>query len=268
MTIQSKVKKAINIGRNDGLMELFNRVYKFLQWYILSDILLFYYRIIDWIRGRRASLTMRNQARYYISPTVEQLPDFEFYFNFNSPHLHRRILGEYEAPVARALANQLDESSQLWEIGAAWGYHSLAVAGIADRVVAFEPDDERRKLHRLSCNVNEFDNISVLADHVESLDNYLDTYGVPDVVLIDIDGWEYDVIPASPELLSTGCTWIVELHHDIEVPPAQGRETSEIEELFRQNGYEVERIQERGSLNWRGKEQEGLNTHHILAQPK
>lgn len=271
MAIRSIIRRSTQIWREEDTGQLLKSIYGFLEWKLISqisNILLLYYKMLDWASGRRTSMTLDTTAKYHISSKVEQLPEFEFYFNFNSPHRRARILGDYEVPVARALAEQLDEDTQLWEVGAAWGYHTLAAAGIAEHVVAFEPDDDRRELLSLSRDVNQFDNISTVTQHVDSLDNYIEDYGVPNVIFVDIDGWEYEVIPASKELLSADCIWIVELHHNVDVPPGKNKNPGDIEELFKQYGYEVERIYERGSRNWRGKEQGDLNTHHILARPK
>lgn len=258
-------EEAVRILREQGVITLLKRVTVFL----VKELLLIYYRFVDRARGRLAGspFTLSYTGKYHIDYDNSEVPEFDFWYRFDSPHVRHRILGEYETEVAEKLIQLWDEETNFWEVGAGWGYHSLSAASTVDKVVGFDPDTRRTDLLRKSCEENGFENISIVTDEVASLDDYVDEFGYPDLVLIDIDGWEYDVIPSSPRLLDHGCTWIVELHHDVDAPPAQDSVPEDIENLFEEHGYTVETIREHYQLqNWRGKRGGSLNTHHVLAR--
>ncbi len=204
-------------------------------------------------------------ALYNVSPVIENTPAFSFWYELDSPHIHHRVLGEYETEVVEELIANLDEQDDFWEVGAGWGYHSLLLSESINRAVAFDPDESRTELLRRSIDRNDFDNISIVEESVLSLDDYVDQFGTPNVVLMDIDGWEYEVLPSSEELLNTDCTWIIELHHDVDVQAAEGRSPEEIEDLFQDYGYNVTRIREHYQQSWPGRKLDELNTHHIVA---
>jgi hypothetical protein len=257
-------EEAISILRDDGILELLKRTGVF----FIKEALLIYYRFVDWAEGRRSGspFTLSYTAKYKVNHSIREIPAFDFWYRFDSPHVRHRIMGEYETEVVEKLVACWDEQTKFWEVGAGWGYHSLSAAHIVDQVVAFDPDTKRTDLLRRSCEENEFENISIVTDQVDSLDNYTDTFEYPDIILMDIDGWEYDVIPNSPGILEYGCTWIIELHHDVDVPPAQNSTPEQIENLFKEHGYTVERVREHYQMkNWRGERTDEINTHHILA---
>jgi hypothetical protein len=257
--------EAINILDKKGIMELLNRTLLF----IYKESALIYYRFIDWKVGRllTSPFTLSYTGKYRVSPIIDGASEFEFYYRFDSPHVRHRILGEYETEIGEKISEIHDENTDYWEVGVGWGYHSLSIADTVNQVIGFDPDTRRTDLFRKSCNKNNFENISLVTDEVDSLDSYLDEFGYPDVVLIDIDGWEYDVIPNSPKLLDHGCKWIVEIHHDVDVPPAEEGSPGDIEERFEEYGYNVETIREHHQQgSWRGDSKDVLNTHHIFAQ--
>jgi hypothetical protein len=235
----------------------------------MKELLLIFYRFVDLASGRLVGspFILSYTAKYHIEHSIPEIPEVDFWYRFDSPHVRHRIIGEYETEVTEKLVELWDEETNFWEVGVGWGYHSLSAASTVDEVVGFDPDKRRTDLLRKSCEENGFENISIVTDRVASLDDYVNEFGYPDVVLIDTDGWEYDVIPSSPHLLDYGCTWIVELHHDVDAPPAQNRAPEEIEELFKKYGYTVETIREHYQLqNWLGERTDSLNTHHILAR--
>jgi predicted O-methyltransferase YrrM len=119
--------------------------------------------------------------------------------------VRHRILGEYETEIGEKISEIHDENTDYWEVGVGWGYHSLSIVDTVNQVIGFDPDTWRTDLVRKSCNKNNFENISLVTDEVDSLDSHLDEFGYLDVVLIDIDGWEYNVISNSPKLLEHVC---------------------------------------------------------------
>jgi len=250
------------IVRQEGLGVFLRRV----AWFCYKELLLVFFRFEDWIVGRRETspLSRGYSAKYHV--TIDGFDPFSIYYRLNSPHRRPRSIGKYEVEISDLLREVCDRTTSFWEVGSGWGYHSLSLASRVDRVVAFDPDDDRIELLKSSTEANAFSNISIVNEPVVSLDEYTDTFQTPDVVLVDVDGWEYDILPSSPDLLASDTTWIVEVHHNVDAEPAQGSHPSEIEDLFRNYGYEVERIREHRQRDWQGNELDQLNTHHIVAQ--
>lgn len=259
------ISEARRIFREEGLFYFSYRAGLFLY----KELLLVAYRFVDWLAGRRIDhpFTLGYTGRYRVDGAVDGVPEFEFWYSLNRPHIRHRVLGEFETEVARTLVDHWDEETTFWEVGSGWGYHSLSAAPIVDRVVAFDPDGDRTSLLERSIETNGFDNVSVVSEAVDSLDDYLPEHSYPDVVLMDIDGWEYDVLPMSTELLAAGPVWIVEVHHDVDVPPARRSDPEDVTALFERHGYTVERIREHYQRDLRGNELDELNTHHVLAYP-
>lgn len=260
-------KEAVRVLRQEGVTTLLSRASAFL----IKELLLVYYRFVDSVEGRLLTtpFTLKYTGKYRVDPKVDSFPEFDFWYRFDSPHVRHRILGEYETEVGEKISQVYDSETNFWEVGVGWGYHSLSIADTVNRVVGFDPDTRRTDLLRKSCEANDTENISVVNDEVDSLDEYVDDFGHPDIVLVDIDGWEYDVLPNSTGLLDHGCCWIVELHHDVDAPPAQDSDPEDIERMFEERGYSVETIREHYQRrSWRGGTTDSLNTHHIFARPE
>jgi predicted O-methyltransferase YrrM len=199
---------------------------------------------------------------YEISINNDFYSDFYYWFDFYSPHLRPRITGNYEPEVLEKLAKNVDESSEFWEVGAGWGYFSLALADNIQQAFAFEPLDSRYGLMENSIVENDFENIKLYKETVESLDNYKKDIGIPDVVLMDIDAWEYNVLSNSEEMLKQNIVWIIEIHKEpmgVSPPPSNKVKPKEVENLFIRHNYQVERIAER-------KRDDDVYTYHIMAK--
>lgn len=127
----------------------------------------------------------------------------------------QRARGIYEPHVLSYLDENLNSESVFWEIGAAWGYFSLAAATRVSKVYSFEMMTERTEYIEESINANNFNNISVTNNKIDSQTDFT-TYPHPDTVLVDIEGWEYVVLSNALEQLTDVSTWIVEVHSDLE----------------------------------------------------
>jgi FkbM family methyltransferase len=147
--------------------------------------------------------------------------------------------GVYEREVQQALAGQ---TGMVWDIGANVGFFTLLLAKHASLVLAVEPYPENLEcLHRavqmndaagsvsvidaavsardgtgwLAPGVNSSE--SRLADHglpvrTVTLDTLLDTYGIPALVKIDIEGGEMEALRGGCRLLSHHPKLIIETH--------------------------------------------------------
>jgi precorrin-6B methylase 2 len=199
---------------------------------------------------------------YRISIDNDFYSDFYYWFNLSSPNLRPRITGEYEPEVVEKLAEFTNKDSEFWEVGAGWGYFSLALADNIRQPFAFEPLDNRYELMERSIVENDFENVDLYKEAVESLDNYKEDIGIPDVVLMDIDGWEYNVLSDSEEMLKQDIVWIIEVHKEpmgISPPSRDQVRPTDVENLFIRHDYQVDRIAER--------ERDGdVYAYHIVAK--
>lgn len=161
------------------------------------------------------------------------------------------ITGTFEPQVAAVLDAALAPGSAFVDVGANVGYHTVRAArvvGPSGRVVAVEPEPRNLTLLRTNVAANGFANVSVvpvaagstagrlrlyesatnLGDHrlypvpgrsghevsVEPLDAVLDRHGVvPDVVKIDVQGFEHEVVSGRRATLAQAdsCVLVSEL---------------------------------------------------------
>lgn len=228
--------------------------------------------MLDLAAGRYEGNPVAQHGYYRVAPPIENIEPFDIPLTTRKRFRRRRIRGRYEMPVLEHLSKNVDASTTFWEVGARRGYFSLALAPIVDDVVAFEGQEVEAEQLVAARDRNDFQNIRIVDDYVQSLDDYLDEFDRPDVCLIDIEGWEYDVLSRSTELLSTGVTLLVELHGpesgfasgqhintfgEVEsVPKPERVDPGGVEELLRDNGYIVETLYRRRESNW-----------HVLATP-
>jgi tRNA G37 N-methylase Trm5 len=122
-----------------------------------------------------------------------------------------------------------------WELGAAWGYFSITAATRVAQVCSFEMMAERVGYLEEAIEANELDNVIIVDDKLEA-DTDFTEYPDPDVVLVDIEGWEYPVLSTILEQCSDVSTWVVEVHSEL-----RGIETAdpvgEIEQIFNKKDY-------------------------------
>jgi len=213
-------------------------------------LLLAVYRVYDVAVGRcvEGCFALDTTALYRVSLATPGYEPFYCWFNFDTPSYRSRLTGQYERPCFEVLDDIVDEDTTFWEVGAGWGYFSLALADRVDEVVAFEPLESRSKLLVDSITENGYDNVELVADAVEDFDSQIEKRGVPDVVVMDIDGWEYDVLRNSPNALDAEITWIVEIHEEqmgTNPPDPELIKPDATVDLFREHGYDMTRIDER-----------------------
>lgn len=190
----------------------------------LTDILNY------WYIGRRGPLVQVKASDVNFDPFLIRLE--------SAGKLQRqRARGVYEPHVMSFLDNELTSESVFWELGAAWGYFSIAAATRVTQVCSFEMVAERVRYLEEAIEANELDNIVTIDEKLGS-DTDFTKYPKPDVVLVDIEGWEFPVLSTALEQYPDVPTWIVEVHSEL-----KGIETAdpvgEIERLFENKGYDT-----------------------------
>lgn len=257
-----RLKKSYNIIRQEGMGKFIKEAKSFINH---SKYPLPYYRIVDIIAGRcvKNRFKLNTEALYKISPLIGKIPSFYFWFDFNSAHLRPRVVGGYESECLRLLEENVNEDTTFWEVGAGWGYFSLALAPIVDQAVGFEPMKERRKLFLRSINENEFDNIKLCRENVKSLDDYVSKYGTPDVILMDVDGWEHSILSNTKNVLNSKPTLIIEVHIDPtadHAPDSLKVKPDKTVDILKEQGYDVDIFDESRRANGT------LYKYHIIAK--
>jgi hypothetical protein len=203
------------------------------------------------------SKSVWDQSGYYkVEPFDEQLSPYYIYVpSLKSSYFQQNIQGQYEKSIISALANHIEPNTEFWNIGAGRGYHSLAFADKACRVVNFEARDKLVNQLERGIAKNNFDNCDVISGYVGK-DVYLDEFSSPDVVLMDVEGWEYDILKSSPETIDAHPVWIIELHDkgktDPNVDTPEMVEPEKVKNLLSKNGYSISPI--------------GNTGKHIIAQ--
>lgn len=178
-------------------------------------------------------------------------------------------LGIYEIHVQRALARVLKRGSVFYDLGANIGFYSLLGAklvGEGGAVIAFEPSGENGAALRSLCAANGIRNVQLIPEAVASadgeasfvmganhaqnhlvteqqtkglkvrtvtLDSFTKTRAAPQVVLMDIEGAEFDALRGARNLLSMpkAPTWIIEVHNS--------DTNNQVTEMFTESGYEI-----------------------------
>jgi len=120
-----------------------------------------------------------------------------------------------------------------WEVGARFGYYSIGLAQLADSVVAFEGHSDWASYIERSADENGFDHVDVITGLVGE-DVHLDEFEHPDLVLMDVDGNEYDVLETAHNTIRSEPVWIIEVNY------TDNHQPDEIEEMFQDEGYSID----------------------------
>jgi hypothetical protein len=138
----------------------------------------------------------------------------DFYLSLHegsSPSRYRRMRGKWEPEVMNALIQSVEETDTYWEIGSAWGYFAMAIAPYVNEIFAFEAMSERSEKIRKSAMKNGYSNINSINGIVgNNID--LSKYPNPDVVLMDVEGFEYEILSGNEYILDMNTTFIIEIH--------------------------------------------------------
>lgn len=203
-----------------------------------------------YLHSFRLSGRLFNQSGYYkvdpsdsrIEPFYIWLPDAKSYYR------QKCITGTVEEPVISKIYDLIGEDTTFWDIGANFGYFSFSCANIVEEVRSFEADKDRVEIIQKGIEKNGLTNIDVTQGYVGD-EILLDDFDPPDVILLDTEGWEYEILKTSPKILRSDPTWIVELHSTSKVtddgsplPPTLNPEG--VIEMFNQHDYKVDTLVE------------------------
>lgn len=196
-----------------------------------------------------AAKSVSPEGWYKVTPTDDCT--FEFYSHGKGRFQRARIRGKLEQDVMRELNNRVSKGMHVWDVGAAWGYFTQAIVSMGASVTAFEIDSDRCDIISEAAERNGWKDRVTAIDGAVGDDIVLDNYPSPDVVKMDIEGWEYEAIKGARETLSAGPTWIVEVHEpEITSDGIPARPGERMESLFQEHGYNVTYLKERSATNY------------------
>ena len=170
--------------------------------------------------------------------------------------------------MTAAREHGLSEGAVVFDIGAHQAVIALVLADIVGpqgRVVAVEGDRHNVKVARRNVELNGAQNLAVveaacaaqtgsvtfheglngridsgrLGNHrvrAVTVDELADEYGRPDVVYLDIEGYELAALSGAQRTLRQGATFVVEVHAGHELQEAGGS-VAELVAVFRAHGY-------------------------------
>lgn len=214
-------------------------------------------KIYETILDMYISRSLHPGGLYEISPTVDGVPNFMIYLPGSGEKQRQRVVGKYENDVLKTIQDEISEDSIFWEIGAAWGYFSLSLAPLCDSVVVFEASKERINQISRSISANGYDNIDIIQGRVDQEIDF-SKLQPPNVILMDIEGWEYEVLQNLWSVLEAKPVLVIEIHERADYAPGSPEiNPNGVYSILDNYGYEITEISERTEYNW-----------HILATPE
>jgi FkbM family methyltransferase len=161
---------------------------------------------------------------------------------------------------------KLKKGARVFELGAHQGVVALMVScfvGDSGSVVALEPGQHNFETALKNKQLNAADNLTILCAaasdrsgeisfsdgmngrigygvnrHAYSVDDLAKEFGTPDVVKIDVEGYELKVLEGATATLAAKPDWYVEVHSGLGLE-ANGGSPAQIVELFTSSGYRL-----------------------------
>jgi len=147
----------------------------------------------------------------YCYPQIFDIPFDDFFYLFSEPELL-----DHEEPAFSFIKSILKKGMIVVDVGAASGFFSLkacSLVGNEGLVLSFEPDDERFKILEKNVMLNGFSNIrlhNLALDKDAKLTSFIET---ADIVLIDAEGFEYEILNGMGDmLLNQNISIMAEVH--------------------------------------------------------
>ncbi len=254
------VKSGLKYIRREGFISFLRRflIYVVLEWYASIYTLRLKKKpgvIVKDIQGSRMYLDVRDKG---VSRELA-------------------LMGIREELFTRVLEGALREGDCVLDIGANIGYYSLMearIVGPRGKVYAIEPVPHNMKLLEDSVRLNNYDNIETfrlaigqtdsvakmyLSDHpnwssfypprkimgkidipISSVDSFLKGKRLPDLIRMDVEGYEYEIIIGMSGLLRSGVPlrMFIEFHPDI-----MGRQrASSFLSILKQHGFQLRKV--------------------------
>jgi hypothetical protein len=120
----------------------------------------------------------------------------------------------YEYAFSKKIIEICNKNKIFFDIGASYGHYAWLAGTLCKKVYCFEGDD--LELFFLRKNLKNFSNVKIINKYISRDNNLNKVCGklkfYPDIVKIDIEGYEVELIRDSEELLNNGSFFLIEFH--------------------------------------------------------
>jgi hypothetical protein len=206
------------------------------------------FQLYEYLLNVYATKSLRPSGYYKVQYPSPHIDNIIIYDSFEGFPGRRKIKGEFEVAVCRALANESIESD-VFVVGGGFGYHTVAVSQVAKSVTVFEFDQKKIKKLREIFKKNNISNVDIVEGKVGDTIP-LDDYPSPDVALIDIEGWELKALNTVSDSIQQTEYWIVEVHKPGTVGVDRGVNGEDIVKFFETKGFQVSKLSTRKPGNY------------------
>lgn len=213
------------------------------------------------------------------SPVIREIQGSRMRLSFKDKGVSRELtlVNVREGLLTRTVQAELKEGICVLDIGANIGYYALMEAnrvGESGQVYAVEPVPANMLVLEDNIGLNDYKNIQAfnqamgdcdgnlsmyISDHpnwcsfypsgsiigqievpVNRLDTFLKDKRRPDIIRMDVEGYEYEIFSGMPELLSSGAPLrlFVEFHPDIMGP----ERAAEFISILKRHGFELRKV--------------------------
>ena len=189
-------------------------------------------------------------------------------------------LMNYEYAFSKKIIEICNKKNIFFDIGASYGHYAWLASTLCKEVYCFEGDD--LELFFLRKNLKNHNNVKIINKYISKDYNLnkicRDFNFYPDIVKIDIEGYEVELVKDAEDLLKKGCYFLIEFHFRKIMKKYNNTEIIEnFFALFKKYNYQIEynhhhehyKLKEEGisSKTWSTKRPE-VNNFAIFAKPK
>ncbi|MCO8244778.1 FkbM family methyltransferase [Haladaptatus sp. AB643] len=171
-------------------------------------------------------------------------------------HLYRKLRqgGVYEPQLTKAITAEFENGDTFYDVGSQYGYFTTLakLCGVPSRRIhGFEANDYH---HRVLRKTHATDGVSVVHTYVGdgTTDGMLalkDYEGIdPDIVKIDVEGFEHDVLQGMGDTLSNVRCLFVEIHPQFLA--RRGATPEKVFNLLDDEGFDLRVTEHRESNRW------------------
>jgi hypothetical protein len=167
------------------------------------------------------------------------------------------LSGDYESEVLSKIIEEVDNKTVFWQVGARFGYFSMAIADYVESVLAIEPLSKNIECIEKSIDANGYNNVRTFQTYINdktTLDDIVSNYSYPDVVVMDIEGWELKALQNSDTLVNSDVTLIIEVHRrplpGTQPPNFSPNNEKKVRDLLTKQGYNISFIEDKEMDNY------------------
>jgi hypothetical protein len=186
----------------------------------------------------------------------------------------------YEYAFSKKIIEICDKKKIFFDIGASYGHYAWLAGKLCKKVYCFEGDD--LELFFLRKNLKDYNNVEIINKYISkdyNLNKICNKFKFyPDVVKIDIEGYEVELISDAEDLLKNGCYFLIEFHQrKILKKYNNAKIIEDFYKLFEKYNYQIEYNQHHESIllkeqgisskEWAAK-RPNIHNYALFASPK